>query len=123
MSTNSDFREASERLELSVSTVATIAEGCPLELAWALLWTLQFDDDRYGEIIDRQLDRLTVNGGRKCQRLGGGLRRTVRSGVLDRTRESVTDTWSRRTSTTVIDGEEHRCSRTWRNGLRFVGGC
>ena len=55
--------------------------------------------------------------------LGRGLRRIMRGGVLGRTRQFVTDTWFGRTNTTVTNGEEHRCSRTWKNGLRFVAGC
>ena len=53
----------------------------------------------------------------------GDLRRIVKGGVLGRTCQFVTDTWFGRTSTTVTFGEEHRCSRTWKNGLRFVGMC
>jgi hypothetical protein len=74
--------------------------------------------------------RTSPRGKALCERrakrtaLGrGDLRRIVRSGVLGRTRGIVTDTWFGRTSTTVTSGEEHRCSRTWRNGLRFDGAC
>ena len=65
-----------------------------------------------------------VNGGPKSQRLvREDLRRIVRSGVLGRTRQWVTDIWFGRTNTIVIAGEEHRCSRTWIYGLRFAAAC
>src|SRR5271156_2370410 len=65
-----------------------------------------------------------VNGGRKGQRLGGVVQRSiVKGGVLGRTRETVTQSWFVRTNTIVTAGEEHRCSRTWKNGPRFVGVC
>ena len=64
-----------------------------------------------------------VNGALKRQRLGGDLSRIVKSGVLGRTRQFVTDIWFGRINTTVIDGEEYRCSRTWKNGLKFVAVC
>ena len=67
--------------------------------------------------------RQRVNVGLKSQAWSGDLRRIVRSGVLGRTRQYVTDIWFGRTTTTVIEGEEHRCSRTWINGLRSVVAC
>ena len=81
-----------------------------------------------GPMIHLTIDDLVAHA--RCERRAkkpapgrGDLRRIVRSGVLGRTRQFVTDTWFGRTSTTVTDGEEHRCSRTWKNGLRFVGVC
>lgn len=58
----SDFQFASERLELAVNSVATIANGCPPDSALPLLCALQFDADRHGAIIDGELDRLTALG-------------------------------------------------------------
>lgn len=54
------FADASERLELSVNAVASIAKGCPPETALALLRALQHDERRNGSIIDRELERLAA---------------------------------------------------------------
>jgi hypothetical protein len=60
MASDSDFQFASERLELSVSTVAGLAEGCPLDSAFALLYVLQFDRERHSRILYDSLDKLAV---------------------------------------------------------------
>ncbi len=60
MSADSDFRCASERLELAVNAVAIVARGCPLDSAFAILHALQVDEERYGSVIYRELDKLAA---------------------------------------------------------------
>ena len=69
-------------------------------------------------------DGIIWTAGEKASARAGMVQRSiVKVGVLDRTRETVTQSWFVRTNTIVTVGEEHRCSRTWRNGPRFVGVC
>lgn len=60
MSLPESFKVASERLELAVNAVATVAGGQPLESSFAILSALQIDEERYGSIIYSALDELTA---------------------------------------------------------------
>lgn len=60
MSTKSSFQYASERLETTFACVAHIADGCPLESAFAILSAMQVDEERHGATVDGALDKLAT---------------------------------------------------------------
>ena len=55
-----DFEKASERLELSVNSVALIARGMPMDSAISTLSVLQNDHEEYGRILHFALDKINL---------------------------------------------------------------